>query len=64
MRAETLKEEAAECRRRANEFVGRPEEPFLLQLASALEELAIVQARVEAISECSPIAVRSGVATY
>jgi hypothetical protein len=56
MRAETLKEEAAQCRQRANEFVGRPEETFLLQLASALEELALVQARVDAIRECSQVA--------
>jgi hypothetical protein len=37
---ETLTTEAAECRRWAREFAGRPEQPFLLQLASAFEELA------------------------
>lgn len=32
--------EADKCRREAQQYVGRPEEPFLLRLASAFEELA------------------------
>jgi hypothetical protein len=38
----TLAEEAADCRRAALEFPGRPEQPLLLKLASAFEELALV----------------------
>ena len=37
---ERLTTEAAECRRWAREFAGRPEQPFLLQLAVAFDELA------------------------
>jgi len=41
MRTETLKSEAEKCRRQAaTSFVGKPEEPFLLQLAGVFEELA------------------------
>ena len=36
-----FKEQAESCRKQANEFVGRPEAPFLLRVASAFEELAI-----------------------
>ena len=36
-----FKEQAENCRRQANEFVGRPEAPFLLRVASAFDELAI-----------------------
>ena len=32
--------EAAACRTQAQEFAGRPEETFLLRLASAFEEIA------------------------
>jgi hypothetical protein len=40
MHRETLTREANECRKRAREFFGRPEEPFLLKLASEFERLA------------------------
>jgi hypothetical protein len=50
MRSQSLKQEAALCRQKASEFAGRPEGPFLLQLASALEELALIQVRVDTIS--------------
>ena len=36
-----FKEQAENCRKQANEFVGRPEAPFLLRVASAFDELAI-----------------------
>ena len=36
-----FKEQAENCRRQANEYVGRPEAPFLLRVASAFDELAI-----------------------
>jgi hypothetical protein len=35
--------EAMNCRLRAQEFDGRPERPFLLQLAKAFEQLHLVQ---------------------
>ena len=35
-----FKEQAEKCRRQAGEFVGRPEAPFLLRVASAFDELA------------------------
>ena len=41
MRPETLANEAQECREFAREFVGKPEQSFLLQLAGAFEELAL-----------------------
>jgi hypothetical protein len=41
----TLRAEAARCRRSAKQFRGRPEQPFLLRLASAFEELALVRDR-------------------
>lgn len=45
MRTETLKSEAEKCRRQAaTSFVGKPEEPFLLQLAGMFDELAQDQA--------------------
>jgi hypothetical protein len=37
-----FKEQAENCRKQANEFVGRPEAPFLLRVASAFDELALV----------------------
>ena len=46
MRKISLKKEAASCRRMARDFAGRPEEPFLLRVANAMEELALVQAGV------------------
>ena len=36
-----LQHEADYCRRQALRFEGKPEAPFLLQLASAFEELAV-----------------------
>ena len=36
-----FKEEADSCRRKADEFAGRPEAPFLLRVASAFDELAV-----------------------
>jgi hypothetical protein len=42
----SLDEEAAACRKMAAaEFAGRPEAPFLLQLASALDEAVLVRAK-------------------
>lgn len=41
MSPEALASEARECRKLAPEFSGRPEQPFLLQLARAFEELAL-----------------------
>lgn len=35
-----LREQAEQCRRQAGEFVGRPEAPFLLRVASAFDALA------------------------
>lgn len=43
----SLAREAAQCRKQAVEFADRPEGPFLLQLASALEELALDQAGLD-----------------
>lgn len=37
----TLAEEAARCRAQADEFAGRPEQPFLLRLSEAFDHLAI-----------------------
>jgi hypothetical protein len=42
MRRVRLKKEAATCRQMATEFAGLPEEPFLLRIASELEEMALV----------------------
>jgi len=36
-----FREQAEKCRRQANEYVGRPEAPFLLSVASAFDELAM-----------------------
>ena len=49
MRLEALTAEAEHCRQIAAEFSGRPEQPFLIQLASALEELALVQKELDFI---------------
>lgn len=35
-----FREQAEKCRRQAGEFVGRPEAPFLLRVATAFDELA------------------------
>jgi hypothetical protein len=35
-----FKEQADSCRRQANDFLGRPEAPFLLSVARAFDELA------------------------
>jgi hypothetical protein len=43
MRLKSMTAEAAECREKADDFADRPEGAFLLQLASAWEELALVQ---------------------
>lgn len=34
-------EEAAKCRAQADEFAGKPEQPFLLRLSEAFEDLAL-----------------------
>jgi hypothetical protein len=36
----SFKQEAARCRAQAAEFAGRPEQPFLLRLSQAFDELA------------------------
>jgi hypothetical protein len=38
-----FKEQADNCRRQACEYAGRPEGPFLLRVASAFDELAIIR---------------------
>jgi len=41
MRPDKLRAQAAECRRQAaTDYLGKPEEAFLLQLAAIFEELA------------------------
>ena len=40
MRKEFLEIEASACRKRAEEFAGQAEQPFLLNLATAFEDLA------------------------
>jgi hypothetical protein len=35
-----FKDQAENCRRQACQYVGRPEAPFLLRVASAFDELA------------------------
>jgi hypothetical protein len=37
-----FKQQAENCRKQASEFAGRPEAPFLLRVASAFDELAMV----------------------
>ena len=41
--SKSLQREAAACRSLAKEHVGRREEPFLLKVASAMEELALIR---------------------
>ena len=45
----TLIEEAANCRGAALELAGRPEQPLLLKLASAFEEVALISKSEPAI---------------
>ena len=40
MRKELIEHEAAACRKRAEEFAGRAEQPLFLNLAAAFENLA------------------------
>ena len=40
----SLRREAASCRETAKQFVGKPEAPFLLRMASAFDELALIDA--------------------
>jgi hypothetical protein len=42
---QALASEAKQCRKLAPEFSGRPEQPFLLKLAAAFEELAVDERR-------------------
>lgn len=42
MRIKSMKREAVVCRAMAKKYAGRPEEPFLLKVASTFEELALV----------------------
>ena len=42
MRRFSFKKEAATCREMAREFAGHPEGPFLLSVAIAFEDLALV----------------------
>jgi hypothetical protein len=43
VRVEPLVREAEDCRRRAAEFAGRPEQPFLLRLAEEFDDLAAAE---------------------
>jgi len=45
MRRSSLEEEAEACRKLAKKLAGQPEEPFLLRLATALEEVATIEAQ-------------------
>jgi hypothetical protein len=45
MRQKSLEDEAEVCRNMAKEYAGRPEEPFLFKLASALDEVAAMERR-------------------
>jgi hypothetical protein len=45
MRPDTYRCEAAECRRQATEFHGRPEGAFLLRVAGMFDELSRERAR-------------------
>jgi hypothetical protein len=47
MQTQSLSKEAAKCREQAKEFAGRPEQPFLLSVASAFEDLALRDKRTE-----------------
>jgi len=40
---QSLQQDAAECRRMAEDLSGRPEESFLLKVASTMEELALIR---------------------
>lgn len=43
VREKSLQEEAPACRKLAADHLGLPEESFLLKVASAMEELALIQ---------------------
>jgi hypothetical protein len=43
MQKRALQKEAEICRRLATHYVGLPEEPFLLKIAGAMEELALIE---------------------
>lgn len=43
MHNRSLYDEAAACRKMARDFDGKPEGPFLLKVASAMEELALIR---------------------
>jgi hypothetical protein len=43
MQKRALRKEAELCRRLARQYAGRPEEPFLLRIAGAMDELAIIE---------------------
>ena len=40
MGIESMKDEAAQCRRRAAEFAGKPEAAFLMRVATSFDDLA------------------------
>jgi hypothetical protein len=52
-----FREQAEKCRRQACEYMGRPEAPFLLRVASAFDELAM-EADARLISRAQPSAPR------
>jgi len=43
----SLAQEAAICRKQARQFEGRPEQPFLLRLSEAFEELSLRDASLQ-----------------
>jgi len=45
----SLVREAATCRENAKLFVGKPEAPFLMRMASAFDELALIDASKRSI---------------
>lgn len=49
-----LREEADSCRRQAAAYVGQPEGPFLLRVATAFDELACDTGRKSRRSQASP----------
>lgn len=54
----SLEENAEACRALATKFTGYPEEPFLLRLARALDEVAAIEAAGLSHSQISPYAPR------
>jgi len=59
MRVKSMKSEALVCRAMAKKYAGRPEEPFLLKVASTFEELALV-AHAEAADQSTLLRTGSG----